>query len=264
MTKKSPLISVIMNACNSEKYLNECLNSLKRQSYKKWELIFFDNCSSDKTLEILKKSKIKNLRYFYSKKKLKLYHARNLALRKAKGDYITFLDTDDKWKFDKLKKQINFFNRNKNCGILYSNYFVLDMNKKIKFIKHKSLLPKGQITDNLLENYVIAILTVMIDRNLFSKNKFNQNYEIIGDFDLFLKLSKKFKIGVMQEPLAYYRVHNNNFSKKLSTYKNELINWIYKNEKNLISSGHNLFHLKYYLFKIRLKNFMSSFLNMGV
>ena len=83
MTKKSPLISVIMNACNSEKYLNECLNSLKRQSYKKWELIFFDNCSSDKTLEILKKSKIKNLRYFYSKKKIKTLSRKKFSIEKS-------------------------------------------------------------------------------------------------------------------------------------------------------------------------------------
>ena len=65
MIKKSPLISVIMNARNSEKYLDECLRSLKTQSYKKWELVFFDNCSSDNTQKILKKSKIKKLKYYF-------------------------------------------------------------------------------------------------------------------------------------------------------------------------------------------------------
>ena len=112
MVKKSPLISVIMNARNSEKYLDECLRSLKSQSYKKWELVFFDNCSSDNTLNILKKSKIKKLKYYYSKNRLKLYHARNLAVKKASGDYITFLDTDDIWVKDKLQKQINFLRKN--------------------------------------------------------------------------------------------------------------------------------------------------------
>ena len=264
MKKKSPLVSVIMNACNSERYLNECLKSLKKQTYKKWELIFFDNCSSDNTHRVLEKSKIKNSKYFYSKKRLKLYHARNLALKKAKGDYITFLDTDDKWKSDKLKKQINFFNRNKDLKILYSNYYVLDMNKKIKFLKHKSLLPKGRITDRLLKDYVIAILTVMIDRNLFFKNKFNQKYEIIGDFDLFLNLSKKYKIGAIQAPLAFYRIHDSNFSNKINIYKNELKNWISKNERKFILSGHNFFHLKYYLFKINIKNLIRYILKMGV
>ena len=264
MTKKSPLISVIMNACNSERYLNECLKSLKKQTYKKWELIFFDNCSSDNTHRILEKSKIKNLKYFYSKKRLKLYHARNLALKKAKGDYVTFLDTDDKWRSDKLKKQINFFNRNKDLKILYSNYYVLDMNKKNKFQKHKSLLPEGRITDRLLKDYVIAILTVMIDRNLLLKNKFNQNYEIIGDFDLFLNLSKKYKIGTIQEPLAFYRIHNNNFSNNINIYIRELKSWISKNEKKFTLSGHNLFQLKYYLFKLNIKNIIRLIVNLGV
>ena len=138
------------------------------------------------------------------------------------------------------------------------------MNKKIKFQKHKSLLPEGRITDRLLKDYVIAILTVMIDRNLLLKNKFNQNYEIIGDFDLFLNLSKKYKIGTIQAPLAFYRIHNNNFSNKINIYIRELKSWISKNEKKFILSGHSLFQLKYYLFKLNIKNIIRLIANLGV
>ena len=97
MKKRSPLVSVIMNSHNGEKFLRRSLNSLFRQSYNNWELVFFDNKSSDNSLKILNNYNSKKVRYFYSKKKLKLYDARNKAIKKAKGKFITFLDTDDSW-----------------------------------------------------------------------------------------------------------------------------------------------------------------------
>jgi len=261
MLKKTFMVSVIMNAHNGEKYLRESLESLEKQTYKNWELIFFDNCSNDNTFKIFKQFKNKKFKYFYSKKKLKLYKARNLALKKAKGEFITFLDTDDKWQNNKLAKQVNFFRKNKKCEFLYSNYLVLDMNKNKVSKQYKFNLPEGMISKILLNNYVIAILTVMIRRKLFLKYKFNEKYEIIGDFDLFFEISKNHKISKIQEPLAYYRSHENNFSKKLNIYIGELYKWIKKNEKKLINSGYNLYSLKYYLIKMRIKKIISNFFN---
>ena len=97
--------------------------------------------------------------------------------------------------------------------MIYSNYYIIDKYKKNKKLKFNSPLPSGKITDNLLKEYVIAILTVMVEKNIILKNKFNEKYEIIGDFDLFLKLSKNYKIGKIQKPLAFYRQHETNFSK---------------------------------------------------
>ena len=73
-----------------------------------------------------------------------LYNARNLAVNKAKGKYISFIDVDDIWNKDKLKKQINFLNNNKQFKIVYSNYFILKKNKK--FLNFKKPLPIGNIT----------------------------------------------------------------------------------------------------------------------
>jgi glycosyltransferase involved in cell wall biosynthesis len=132
MSKQSPLVSVIMNCHNGSKYLAQALDSLDLQTYKKWELIFFDNCSNDKSKEIIKNKKNKKIKYFFSKKKLKLYNARNLAIKNAKGKYITFLDTDDRWHKDKLIKQVNFFRKNKEYKIVYSNLYIIYGNKKNK------------------------------------------------------------------------------------------------------------------------------------
>ena len=132
LSKNFPLVSIIMNCHNGEKYLKESLKSLFNQSYKNWELVFFDNNSNDNSGKILKSFKDKRIRFFSSKKKLNLYHARNLAIKKTKGHYVCFLDIDDLYHKDKLKLQINFLKKNREFKIIYSNYTVLDEIKKKK------------------------------------------------------------------------------------------------------------------------------------
>ena len=78
------------------------------QSFQNWELIFFDNFSSDNSKEILLNYNDKRIKYFRSHEKVELYKARNLAIKKCQGDYVCFLDTDDLWSIDKLEKQLEF------------------------------------------------------------------------------------------------------------------------------------------------------------
>ena len=105
--KSNPLVSIIMNCHNGEKYLETSLPSIFEQNYKNWEVIFWDNSSTDNSKAILKKFSDKRIKYFYSKKFNSLYKSRNLAITKAKGKYLCFLDVDDQWKYDKLFKQVS-------------------------------------------------------------------------------------------------------------------------------------------------------------
>ena len=107
LNNQNPLVSVIMNCHNGEKYLDESLKSLFDQSYYNWELIFWDNFSSDKSFEILNSYQDKRIRYFKSVKFEKLYKARNLAISKTLGNFICFLDSDDIWDKNFLVKHIN-------------------------------------------------------------------------------------------------------------------------------------------------------------
>ena len=93
-----PLVSIIMNCRNGEKYLKQSIKSILCQSFHNWELIFWDNKSIDNSKKILFTFKDKRIKYFYSNKNIKLYEARNKAIKKASGKYITFLDVDDFWK----------------------------------------------------------------------------------------------------------------------------------------------------------------------
>src|SRR3972149_6628479 len=93
---ESSLISIIINSHNGAKYLREAIDSVYSQTYTNWEIILFDNCSTDETDTIVKQYDDR-LRYFRSEKFLNLGEARNKALKNAQGEIIGFLDSDDSW-----------------------------------------------------------------------------------------------------------------------------------------------------------------------
>ena len=253
-----PIISIIMNCYNGEAFLNEAINSITKQTFENWELIFFDNNSIDKSEKIAKSFKDSRIKYFKSDRLLNLYDARNLAVKKTNGDYISFLDTDDMWTKDKLEKQINFIKKNSNYKILYSNYYVLKNNEKK--IMYKNELPSGFITQKLLDFYGIGINTVFLDKSIFEQYNFKKDLNIIGDFDFFIQTSKKFQIGYISDPLTFYRIHENSFTKKnYKMYINELSNWIRENEKTLLKNNYSLKKQKFYVIKLKIKSFLERF-----
>ncbi len=253
MKTKNPLVSVVMNCYNGEKFLEQSLKSLKGQTYKNWELIFFDNNSKDRSLAILNSFKDKRFRIFKLKKLINLYHARKLAIEKTKGKYVSFLDVDDLWSSNKLKHQVRFLQKNKKYKFCYSNYFIKKKFESDK-IKYNYHLNSGKITQNLLNNYSIGILTVFMEKSLLIKNNFKAKYNIIGDFDLFLKISLSKNIAYIKNPLATYRLHDNNYSiKNLKQYVKELEDWLNRNKVAFKRKGYSLFDQKIYLAKLKLK-----------
>jgi glycosyltransferase involved in cell wall biosynthesis len=254
--KKLPLVSIILNCYNSAKFLKKSINSVIAQSYENWELIIFDNFSNDNTeLEILKFKKNKKIRYFKSKKLFNLYHARNLAIEKTKGSLITFLDADDWWLKDKLKLQVRYLDQNKDSNIVYSNLFLFyEKRNKIKLFSKENLY-NGHITQSLLDDFKMPILTTMIRKKIFLKNKFDKKFNIIGDFDFFIRISLKEKIYSIQEPLAYYRIHESNMTtKKIDLNIKELERWLSKNHKNYKFKNYNFSSIKKLIRTLKIKN----------
>ncbi len=232
----NPLVSVIINCFNGEKYLKKCIQSIINQTYKNFEIIFWDNNSKDQSKNILFEFSDSRIRYFKTNTKYNLGESRNKAIEKSKGELIAFLDIDDWYVPEKLYLQVKEFQANKDIGLIYTNYYIFyDLSKKRKIFKCKILIEN--ISQHLLDNYNIGILTVMIKRNLLIKNKFNSHYNFIEDFDLVFKLSLQTKFKFIDLPTAYYRIHSNNLSKKLLKYAEELKKWI---KLNKISFKNNL------------------------
>ena len=257
--KKLPLVSVIINTFNGEKFLRKSILSATSQTYKNLEIIIFDNKSKDKTFSIVKGIKDKKIRYYKSKKYLKLYAARNEAIKKAKGEYLAFLDSDDWWKSTKIEKQIHHAIR-KNYDLVYSNYIIFNQKTKTKKIYTKKKLPEGFITQSLLNKYDVAVQTVLVKKKVFKNKMFNKRYEIIGDFDFFVKLSLDKNFGSIQNPLAFYRLHGSNYSiKKMYLHISEMKHWIKNNEGRFKKRDFNIGAQKIYLKKLKIKNLLNKF-----
>ena len=224
-------VSVIINCHNGEKYLKKCISSVINQKYQNFEIIFFDNFSSDNSKKIAIDFKEKRLKYFFNKKKIPLYQARNKALKKTTGEIIAFLDVDDWWDKNYLNSRKDAFN-NKNYDIFYNNVFIFYENKK-KYVKYKNYhLPSGKIHNSLSKDYFIIISGLIVRKKVFSKiGKFNLNFNIIGDFDFVMRASKVFSFHAFNLPLTFYRIHQNNYSKMNSEiFFKEFYQW-YKNQK---------------------------------
>ncbi len=124
------LVSIIMPSYNTAMYVEETIESVIKQSYENWELLFVDDCSTDNTMERLEKYKADSrIHVFKSNKNSGAAVCRNKALREAKGKWIAFLDSDDLWLPDKLEKQINFMEEN-DYVFSYTNYEEIDADGK--------------------------------------------------------------------------------------------------------------------------------------
>ena len=131
LTSSQPLVSVIMNCYNGETYLKESIESVLSQSYQNWELIFWNNKSNDKSVEIFKNYKDSRFKYFCSDEHTSLYRARNLAIQKSNGELIAFVDTDDFWEKNKLEMQVPLF-EDPNISLVYSNLWIIKESAKKK------------------------------------------------------------------------------------------------------------------------------------
>jgi glycosyltransferase involved in cell wall biosynthesis len=257
--KKNTLISVIVNCHNGERFINKCILSILDQSYKNLEIIFWDNNSTDNTFKIIKEFKDKRIKYFKSKKYIKLYEARNLALKKTKGEYIAFLDIDDTWEKHKLSKQLKKMLKTKS-DVCFTNHWIFNKRKNL----FKKEVNSKKILNQILTDYPISILTVMIKSKILKKKNllFDKRYEIIGDFDLFYRLSFYAKFCCINKPLATYFIHGDNLSIK-KVYKEvlEFDFWIKKNKKilknydNTIIEKNNMRRCNYLVSKNKLSIF---------
>jgi glycosyltransferase involved in cell wall biosynthesis len=237
--KYEPLVSIIMNCYEGENFLKDSIETVMNQTYRNWELIFWDNQSSDKSAEIFKSYKDKRFKYFYAKSHTPLYEARNLAIENTTGDFIAFLDTDDLWSKQKLELQIPYF-KNPEIGVVYSNFWITKKNiKKRKLFSNKKLY-SGKIYSDLIENYNIGILTAIIRKEFYLSldKKFDKRFSLIGDFDFFLRLSKKHIFESINEPLAYYRLHGTNLyivnkEKEIEEFET----WLFENKSYLTNKN---------------------------
>jgi len=208
-----PTVSVIMNCLNCSRYLREAIDSVYAQTYTDWEIIFWDDASTDNSAEIAK-SYDERLKYFKCDKTVALYAARNLALKEAKGKYIAFLDCDDIWLPQKLEEQIPLFEKDPKVGIVFSDSILFNEkgNKKLFFNIVKP--EKGYVFSKLLICDFVHMPTVVVRKEAFDTLTywFDSRFNMSGDHEAWIRISSKWKLDYVNKPLALYRVHSSNMT----------------------------------------------------
>jgi teichuronic acid biosynthesis glycosyltransferase TuaG len=158
-------ISIITPVYNAEEYLAETIKSVLNQSYEDFEYILVDDCSPDNSADIIQRFAKKDDRVKYVKleENSGAAVARNKGLELAKGNFIAFIDSDDKWYTTKLEKQLSFMLDN-NIGFSYTKFDLIHQNGEIK--KSNVQLPMKLSYTGLLKNTAIACSTVMINKDI--------------------------------------------------------------------------------------------------
>jgi glycosyltransferase involved in cell wall biosynthesis len=223
MESLMPLVSVIMNCHNCAKYLREALDSVYQQIFKDYEIIFWDNVSTDNSAEIAL-SYGEPLRYFRGMEFLPLGAARNAAIEKARGKYLAFLDCDDIWLPEKLEEQVKRLDSHEELGLVYSDCYLIDENGNFEGDTLLSSLKlfRGNVFDKLFLNNFIPMPTVMIRRTTLGEvGIFNPKYEIAEEYDLWLRIAEHYPIDFTEEPLAKYRIHGGSVSRNRELAVNE-------------------------------------------
>ena len=224
--KKEPKVSIILPNYNSSKTIVATINSILKQTYKNWELIIVDDCSDKKTKNILTKfKKIKKIKILYAKKNMGAGQCRNMAIKKSNSYYLAFIDSDDQWKKNKLKMQINFMQCN-NYDFTYTYYKTFTNDKKIiKTIK----TPKKFDFKSFVKNTSIATSSMIVERNLARKTKFYST-KICEDYYYKCQLLKKTQYAYcFPHYLMQYQIRND--SLQSNRFRN--LYWMWKINKDL-------------------------------
>lgn len=204
------LVSIITPSYNSSKYILNTIQSIKKQSYKNWELIIVDDCSIDKSREVIK-SCIKEdarIKLICLEKNSGAAVARNTGIENANGRFIAFLDSDDTWHPKKLEKQIKFMLDNQYY-FTYTGYRKVDENGA--FIKNAKM-PKSINYNKLLKTNYIGCLTAIYDSEKLGKIYFPLIRKR-QDYALWLKILKIIPNAYgLQEDLANYTVRSGSIS----------------------------------------------------
>ena len=215
----APTFSVIINCLNAEKYLREAIDSVYAQTFSDWEIILWDNCSTDCTAEIAQEYD-QRLKYFRGENTIPLGAARNRAIEKSKGIFIAFLDSDDWWYENKLEKCLKAFT-DENIGLVFSNCFNFYSNGKSKPLYLDCWNPpKGKVFWQLIEKYFINFQSVVLRRKILTRmdHWFDESFEVAEDLDFLLRFSLLADAKGLSDKLCSYRIHANSTTWNKSSF----------------------------------------------
>lgn len=207
--KEKELVSIIIPTYNRDlQYISRAIKSIMQQTYKNYEIIVVDDNmpNSNYCLEIKKYCATNNLIYLTTTGRRGANVARNIGAYYARGVYLAFLDDDDIWLKNKLEIQLTHFND--DIGMVYSNGYILTSTSKRLYTKPQNFVTEGNLYKLFLYNYIGPTVTALIKRVcFFDVGMFDEAMPSKQDYDLWIRIVKKYGVLGINQPLFIYMRH---------------------------------------------------------
>ncbi len=210
-----PRVSVILNVRDGAATLPEAIDSVLAQTFADWELIVWDDRSTDPSAEIVQRYRDPRIRYYLSPEDTSLGRARSDAIRRAEGEWLAFLDQDDIWLPQKLSRQMAL--ASDNVGLIYGRtirFYPSGRELDYDHAHEYSLLPEGDIfTQLFIKSCFIAMSSAVFRRSAIEAvGGIPQEVDIIPDYYLYVAVARKYQVRAVQEPVCRYRMHPDSMS----------------------------------------------------
>jgi glycosyltransferase involved in cell wall biosynthesis len=226
------IVSVIIPTYNREKLIIKAIDSVLRQTYQDFEILIIDDASTDNTGKVISDLNNDKIKYYKLDKNSGQCVARNFGIKKSNAKYIAFLDSDDEWLPEKLRLQIDCFEKGTDkLGGVYGYSYQKDV------IKNETTLVKdeyyrGNIHDKFLEGFCPPTPSIFLIKNeaLQKLHGFDENLITFVDLDMWLRISEEYEFDYVEEPIIikYEQIGDqyvNNFVKRNNGYKLFIKKW---------------------------------------
>jgi glycosyltransferase involved in cell wall biosynthesis len=207
-----PRVSVIIPAYNAARTVDQTLDSVLSQTFQDFEIVVVDDGSTDDTPAVLARRRAR-LRVLRKVNEGRPAAARNLGVRASCGEYVAFVDADDTWHPDKLARQVAMLDRDPTIGLVYTADATINARGDIVSVNPCPPGARGRIYDVLRVHNVMVGSSVVVRRDAFDQvGGFDQSLTSIENWDLWIRISSRWAIECIDEPLTFYRMHEGNRS----------------------------------------------------
>lgn len=230
---QEPIITVLMAVYNGEKYLKQAVDSILSQTFKDFEFVIVNDCSSDSTVDIIKSYNDKRILIYNNETNLGQTKSLNIGLKHAKGRYIFRMDADDYSMPERIEKQYNYINEYPEYTVVGTDCLVVDESNIAKSISRGCSKYEDIIIRMLNGSPINHVSVVMKKEAILAVGGYNSEYKISADFDLWSRLVRKgYKITTLPEILSAYRFSDSSYSNRNESIKlKENVEIVYENIK---------------------------------
>jgi glycosyltransferase involved in cell wall biosynthesis len=213
MPTEKPKVSICIPNYNYGSFIGDAIQSALEQTYKNFELVIVDNCSTDDSEEVIKSFSDPRIRYFKNDRNIGGIRNWNRCLSLARGEYITLLHADDKLIPNLIEKETKILDRNPTVGLVHSSCIFIDGKGAVigeyhPFDKDHIIRGEDEFKRLVLNNYLCVSSVVMVRKKCYDAlGDFSEEYTYCPDWEMWLRIALNYDMSFISEPLGYYRKH---------------------------------------------------------